>query len=70
MKITTRIYCAREVPKAYQSDQDDLLLFQKSLSISRNVSKILDQLLKGYDKRLRPNYAGTPVTVGITSKFN
>lgn len=30
----------------------------KSLQISRNVTRILDQLLKGYDKRLRPNYAG------------
>lgn len=32
--------------------------YQRSLEISRNVSRILDQLLKGYDKRLRPNYAG------------
>jgi hypothetical protein len=32
--------------------------YQKSLLISKNVSKILDKLLKGYDKRLRPNYAG------------
>lgn len=34
------------------------LEFQKSLVISKNVSKILDKLLKGYDKRLRPNYGG------------
>ena len=32
--------------------------YQKSLLITKNVSKILDKLLKGYDKRLRPNYAG------------
>ena len=25
---------------------------------SRNVSLLLDSLLKGYDKRLRPNYKG------------
>jgi len=30
--------------------------YQKKLSI--NVTKTLDQLLKGYDKRIRPNYAG------------
>ncbi len=43
--------------------------YKKSLEVSKNVSKILDRLLQGYDKRLRPNYAGPPVTVGITSKY-
>jgi hypothetical protein len=42
---------------------------QESLRISRNVTKILDRLLQGYDKRLRPNYAGPPVIVKITSKI-
>ncbi len=32
--------------------------YEKNLMISKNVSKILDKLLKGYDKRIRPNYAG------------
>ena len=31
---------------------------RKSLAISKNVTYVLDQLLKGYDKRIRPNYAG------------
>ena len=32
--------------------------FNKSLLIGKNVTKILDNLLKGYDKLLRPNYSG------------
>ncbi|GAB6033166.1 hypothetical protein CHUAL_012773 [Chamberlinius hualienensis] len=31
-----------------------------------NVSGILDSLLRGYDKRIRPNYGGPRVDVGIT----
>ncbi|XP_037069993.1 gamma-aminobutyric acid receptor subunit beta-like isoform X2 [Pollicipes pollicipes] len=31
-----------------------------------NLSAILDSLHQGYDKRLRPNYGGTAVDVGIT----
>ena len=31
---------------------------RKSLAVSKNVTKVLDQLLKGYDRRIRPNYAG------------
>jgi len=31
-----------------------------------DVSRILDQFMIGYDKRIRPNYGGVPVTVGVS----
>nr|AWJ68183.1 putative GABA receptor 1 [Hirudo verbana] len=31
-----------------------------------NVSHVIDALLRNYDKRLRPNYKGDPVVVGVT----
>lgn len=31
-----------------------------------NISAILDSLLRGYDKRIRPNYGGPPVDIGVT----
>ncbi|XP_037071347.1 gamma-aminobutyric acid receptor subunit beta-like [Pollicipes pollicipes] len=31
-----------------------------------NISAILDMWQQGYDKRLRPDYGGEPVTIGIT----
>lgn len=35
--------------------------------IGRNITKILNTILdKRYDKRVRPDYAGPPVEVGVT----
>ena len=29
---------------------------QKNLMLSRNVSRMLDKILHGYDRRIRPNF--------------
>lgn len=51
-----------------QSPSESEINFNKYLSAGKNVTRILDNILKGYDKRLRPEYSGPAVNVGITSK--
>ncbi|XP_021947667.1 gamma-aminobutyric acid receptor subunit beta isoform X1 [Folsomia candida] len=35
-------------------------------TLSRNITAILDAFSANYDKRVRPNYGGEPVSVGVT----
>jgi len=35
-------------------------------TMTLNISAILDSLLRGYDKRIRPNYGGPSVDIGVT----
>ena len=42
--------------------------YTKYIIAGKNVTNILDSLLKDYDKRVRPEYSGPAVDVGITSK--
>ncbi|XP_066937073.1 gamma-aminobutyric acid receptor alpha-like isoform X1 [Macrobrachium rosenbergii] len=37
----------------------------RPLSTTKNISRLLDNLLKGYDQKLRPSFGGEPTTVEI-----
>lgn len=42
-------------------------IIRAQTEIGRNITKILNTILdKRYDKRVRPDYAGPPVEVGVT----
>ena len=41
-------------------------LMEPSTSSSVNISRILNSFQIGYDRRVRPDYGGTPVTVGVS----
>ncbi|EMP31990.1 Gamma-aminobutyric acid receptor subunit beta-4, partial [Chelonia mydas] len=43
-----------------------LLCFSQSTGNISVVKEIVDKLLKGYDVRLRPDFGGNPVTVGMS----
>uniref|UniRef100_A0A8C5IF74 GBRB4 protein n=1 Tax=Junco hyemalis TaxID=40217 RepID=A0A8C5IF74_JUNHY len=54
-------------PDATRDDENSLLLsFSPSTGNISVVKEIVDKLLKGYDVRLRPDFGGNPVTVGMS----
>jgi hypothetical protein len=46
------------------------LIRGNSIELSNNVTILLNQLLQGYDKRLRPDYGSNPLEVGVTININ
>ncbi|XP_068232436.1 gamma-aminobutyric acid receptor subunit beta isoform X2 [Palaemon carinicauda] len=62
--LITRSYRTFAEPPTYRSAVQEAFNNMKKDNV--NISAILDSLQTGYDKRIRPNYGGSHVDVGIT----
>ncbi|XP_064114102.1 gamma-aminobutyric acid receptor subunit beta-like isoform X12 [Macrobrachium nipponense] len=62
--LITRSYRTFAEPPTYRSAVQEAFNNMKKDNV--NISAILDSLQTGYDKRIRPNYGGEPVIVGVT----